>query len=176
MHDRGDAIRILFGLQDRHLQGVPHGYASTAGWHIFRFRENRRHARADDSILMKTRILLVEDHPEFRAMISRMLECWSFSVTAVSSVEEARAYLALGEPVAAVLSDYHLPDGNGLELLEWMKWENGTLLPFLLMSGGAYFADSPNNEFQFLHKPFRPDDLHQRLDRISAEHDMVEAA
>ena len=49
------------------------------------------------------------------------------------SAAAAKEFIAAAE-VGVVLSDYYLQDGNGMELLEWLKAE-GYRIPFLIMTG-----------------------------------------
>ena len=49
------------------------------------------------------------------------------------SVGAAKEFIT-GGGTDLVLSDFRLPDGNGVELLEWMK-KQGYRLPFLVMTG-----------------------------------------
>jgi two-component system CheB/CheR fusion protein len=62
------------------------------------------------------RILVVEDHPDTRAMLVMLLEMSAHEVVAVGSLQEAVvAWPTSGCDV--VLSDLGLPDGDGWELL-----------------------------------------------------------
>jgi two-component system cell cycle response regulator len=72
------------------------------------------------------RLLYVEDHAAFRAqVIPKFLA--DHHVTEASTLAEARALLPSGT-FDAVLLDYDLPDGKGIELLEelqqsgWTGW------------------------------------------------------
>jgi DNA-binding response OmpR family regulator len=72
------------------------------------------------------RLLYVEDHAAFRAqVVPRFLA--DHHVTVAASLAEARALLLDGT-FDAVLLDYDLPDGKGIELLEelqedgWSGW------------------------------------------------------
>ena len=44
----------------------------------------------------------------------------------------------MSEDVDAVCSDFHMRDGTGLELLEWLRMK-GNMIPFLLLSGSEDF-------------------------------------
>jgi PAS domain S-box-containing protein len=62
------------------------------------------------------RILLVEDHPDTRFVLGRLLAGLGFEVTAAGSVKEAVDAAAAGE-FDLLLSDIGLPDGSGMDVM-----------------------------------------------------------
>lgn len=65
---------------------------------------------------MSRRILIVDDHPGFRASARRMLEAGGFEV-AGEAADAASARTAVAELAPdAVLLDVQLPDGDGIAL------------------------------------------------------------
>jgi signal transduction histidine kinase len=76
-------------------------------------------------------LLLVEDHPDTAAIMSRMLRRAGFRVTSASKVKEAlrkveqAALPGAGEPnadpIRFVVSDLGLPDGSGVELMAQLR-------------------------------------------------------
>lgn len=81
-----------------------------------------------------TRVLLVDDEPANRDMLSRRLEKRGYSVGAVAS--GAAALEALDrEPWAAVLLDVQMPGMSGLEVLQWIRrrW-TAAELPVLMVT------------------------------------------
>jgi DNA-binding NtrC family response regulator len=62
------------------------------------------------------RLLIVEDEPALRRMLSWDFEDIGYRVEAVGSYREALLALTRGDYQCALL-DYRLPDGNGQELL-----------------------------------------------------------
>jgi len=65
---------------------------------------------------MSRRILIVDDHPGFRASARRMLEAGGFEV-AGEAVDAASARIAISELAPdALLLDVQLPDGDGIAL------------------------------------------------------------
>jgi len=61
-------------------------------------------------------VLIVEDEDTQRNLLAALLEQHGLEVIGVGDVEAARKALA-GTPVRVVLTDYNLPDGNGLDVL-----------------------------------------------------------
>lgn len=86
---------------------------------------------------MKT-ILVVEDDRVYARVVANWLVKNGLETRYVLSVASAKEFIA-GTEVGLVLSDYRLQDGNGVELLEWMK-ANGYRMPFLIMTG---YGDIP---------------------------------
>ena len=86
---------------------------------------------------MKT-ILVVEDDRVYARVVANWLVKNGLDARYVLSVASAKEFIA-GTEVGLVLSDYRLQDGNGVELLEWMK-ANGYRMPFLIMTG---YGDIP---------------------------------
>lgn len=86
---------------------------------------------------MKT-ILVVEDDRVYARVVANWLVKNGLAARYVLSVASAKEFIA-GAEVGLVLSDYRLQDGNGVELLEWMKAQ-GYRIPFLVMTG---YGDIP---------------------------------
>ena len=81
---------------------------------------------------MKT-ILVVEDDRVYARAVANWLVKNGVNARYVLSMTAAKDFIAEIEP-DLILSDYRLQDGNGVELLEWMK-VNGYRMPFFIMTG-----------------------------------------
>lgn len=81
------------------------------------------------------RVLHVDDNPDFVDVAATFLEREHdrLTVKATTSVNEALEYLA-AEPVDCIVSDYEMPGQDGLEFLETVREEYGSL-PFILYTG-----------------------------------------
>lgn len=77
-------------------------------------------------------LLLVDDDFDFLNTLSSILKR-DFEVSTATGVAEAKQVL-MSEDIDAVCSDFHMRDGTGLDLLEWLR-EKGNMIPFLLFSG-----------------------------------------
>ena len=80
---------------------------------------------------MKT-VLIVEDDRIYARTIANWLVKNGVNARYVLSINAAKEFI-VGCETNLVLSDYRLQDGNGVELLEWMK-ANGYRVPFLIMT------------------------------------------
>lgn len=78
------------------------------------------------------KILVVDDDFGFLEALSSILKRNS-QVFMATGIAEAKQVL-MSEDVDAICSDFHMRDGTGLELLEWLR-EQGNMIPFLLLSG-----------------------------------------
>jgi DNA-binding NarL/FixJ family response regulator len=84
----------------------------------------------------KTSILVVEDHPLYRDGLvdlltrSRMLD----TIRTANSAAQARGLLGAGADFDIILSDWRLPDGDGLVFLKGVAKHNPTIAR-VLMSG-----------------------------------------
>jgi CheY-like chemotaxis protein len=107
------------------------------------------------------RVLVVDDAPDMRAVIRRVLEPRGYRVDAAGTLAEARA-MTPGE-YNAVLVDMHLGSEKGITLIEELTAADPAAAGrCLLMSGGHVQAPSG---VAVLAKPFRPD---QVLDAVRA--------
>jgi CheY-like chemotaxis protein len=79
-------------------------------------------------------VLLVEDNPTVRQALAVTLGRAGHFVFAVESVAEAHE-VATAQWLDLIISDIHLPDGNGMELMRWLT-ERGSL-PGIAISGDA---------------------------------------
>ncbi len=74
---------------------------------------------------IKPKVLLVEDDHHLCTILAEALASEDFSVTEVSTLEQAKKYLSGHNIPDIVLLDIQLPDGNGLDLLQPLR-ENST--------------------------------------------------
>jgi len=110
-------------------------------------------------------ILLVEDQPELRRLVARVLRGAGHDVTEAEGPAEARR-LAAGRRVDLLLSDVVMPGANGLELARELRAAQPGLR-VLLMTG---YADLPEElgrellrEARLLPKPFTWGHLHSEI-------------
>ena len=78
----------------------------------------RKIRRAESASVHRTLLIgLVDDHADSLSAMSELLSAWGHSVITANSVTEALKVLA-GHPVDLLISDLHLPDGTGIEILK----------------------------------------------------------
>jgi two-component system, OmpR family, response regulator MprA len=81
---------------------------------------------------MEGRLLVVEDDPQIRAMLTRALRYEGFDVEAACDGAEAMAALRASPPDLLLL-DLLLPDADGVELSRRLR-EDGDLVPILMLT------------------------------------------
>lgn len=70
--------------------------------------------------MSKSLALVVDDEPDIRELLSMTLSRMNIDTVAAADVTSAKTELA-GKPFDLCLTDMRLPDGDGLELVEWMQ-------------------------------------------------------
>ena len=80
-------------------------------------------------------VLVVEDEPQMRALLTDNLEFEGYHVTAVESAEQAVAEVARN-PVSLVLLDVMLPGMNGFTLCERLRTK-GARVPIIILTARA---------------------------------------
>jgi DNA-binding NtrC family response regulator len=113
------------------------------------------------------RVLIVEDEPRMRELLTRAVTGWGFDTTAARSGEEALR-LAADDPPHIVLLDLDLPGMNGLETFEKLREKLPDLQAIVLTGFGS--LDSARKAIhldvvEFLTKPAPLGDLEHALDR-----------
>ena len=83
----------------------------------------------------KIKVLLVDDYGEFRQTTAELLEHENdrIEVIEAASVDDALSYFD-SESIDCIVSDYEMPEANGIEFVETVRRSNGDL-PFILLTG-----------------------------------------
>lgn len=118
---------------------------------------------------MKTSVLIIEDDLTFGNILSSWFRKNGFDVHLVSQTKAAQKLL-LNKEFSLILSDYRLPDGNGLELLEWIRnTKEHFKSPFIIMTS---YAETPKavkaiklGAFDYLEKPIHHEMLKQKVEQ-----------
>ena len=144
------------------------GRPRTAGAGLARSRRRRdsigttRRAEGDRGM---TRVLIVEDDSDIRAMLARGLEAEGFSVGVAGCVDDALAAARAEAPEAVVL-DITLPDGSGHDVCRSLR-EGGYPGPILFLSARDEVRDRAEGlalgADDYIVKPFVFDELLARL-------------
>jgi CheY-like chemotaxis protein len=116
-----------------------------------------------------TIVLAVEDEPRNAALLQAILRPPTYELHLVTSIAGARRWLEAGEP-GIVLLDRHLPDGDGLELVDELRRRpGGTHCPIVLVSASALASDRIAAELAgcdaFVAKPIRIRPFLEELER-----------
>lgn len=112
------------------------------------------------------RLLLVDDNLVLTEALDQVMQCWSFATSTAATVKQAQNVVLKEEPFTFIVCDYFLPDGNGLEFLEWMRQSRQNPVPFLLISGGVLPGSCAAHDYAFLAKPFLMEEFYSRLEGL----------
>jgi len=105
--DKGAVLSVILAtVPNPRAQAAPDGRASAA--------QRRR----------RLRLLLVEDHRDTAAVMSRLLKILGHDVAVADSIAGALSVVQT-QPFDLVLSDLGLPDGSGLDLMRQLKNNHG---------------------------------------------------
>jgi two-component system nitrogen regulation response regulator NtrX len=108
---------------------------------------------------MAKRIVIVDDEPNIGPSLKLILEREGYVVSTCSSAKEFRGNGA-HRRADAYLLDVKLPDGNGIDLLRFLR-HNDSTAPVIMISGHSSIADAVeatrSGAFDFLEKPLARD-------------------
>ncbi len=117
--------------------------------------------------MTETRILLVDDEPDLLELLTLTLRRMGHATSTAATVEEAKQRLR-GESFHLCLSDMHLPDGDGLQLLGWMQ-EHCPGLPVAIITAHGNVETAvqalKGGAFDFVSKPVDIGDLRRLVSR-----------
>jgi DNA-binding response OmpR family regulator len=115
-------------------------------------------------------VLIVDDDPESRNLLSEFLAANGYSVGTVSDGAAARAELGRAEDYQVVVADLQMPNESGLDLLRKLRTQKSKC-SIILMS--SFISQEEKKEAQklgvhaLLEKPFRLTDLLQKVEEVA---------
>jgi signal transduction histidine kinase/CheY-like chemotaxis protein len=116
------------------------------------------------------RILLAEDNPINMIVAKRFLEKWNVEVHEATNGLQALDLFAVKE-FDLLLIDLEMPEMDGAQAVTEMRRKNNTV-PIVAFTAAVYedmHTDLLHKGFtDFIHKPFRPEDLHRKILQLTA--------
>lgn len=126
----------------------------------------------------ETKILLAEDSSSYRLLIRRQLEKHLYQVIEARDGNEALEQLALHPDIKLLLTDYEMPNMDGVQLIQKIRrvYETADLKIIGLSAADNLSLSSKfikNGANDFLKKPFNYEELHCRVMQNLKELDLV---
>ena len=113
------------------------------------------------------RVLIVDDEPDIRELLSITLGRMDVDSMAAANLAEARALLA-DESFNLCLTDMNLPDGNGLELVQYISKNYATTPVAVITAHGnmeSAVSALKSGAFDFVSKPVDLNDLRRLVEQ-----------
>jgi two-component system, chemotaxis family, chemotaxis protein CheY len=125
---------------------------------------------------MAYNVLIVDDSTPMREVIKKVVKASGFNLGSIFEASNGKEALDLLERewLDLVLTDYNMPEMNGLELLGAMKKnENLMSIPVVMITTEG--SNQRVEEFldkgaeAYIKKPFSPEEIKKKLNRIMGE-------
>ena len=116
---------------------------------------------------MKNRILIVDDEPDIRELLEITLGRMSLATSSAEDLASARHLLST-EDFDLCLTDMRLPDGNGIELVEYIQKEHNRMPVAVITAHGTTetaIKALKSGAFDFVSKPV---DLQKLRDMVNS--------
>jgi DNA-binding response OmpR family regulator len=114
------------------------------------------------------KLLIVEDEADICLLLNIMLKEEDIELDHVNTLAKAKAHLELEQP-ALILLDNRLPDGLGIDFIEFLK-TNYPSVKIIMISGflpGAIKDVALNNGADiYLEKPFTKEKIYQSVHQL----------
>jgi DNA-binding response OmpR family regulator len=121
---------------------------------------------------MGAKVLIVDDDPGSRELLSEVLTADGYFVSAVADGAAAREELARDEAYDIVIADLRMPNGTGLDLLRELSSRNqksqGLILMSSFMSGREKEQALELGARALLEKPFQLSELLQVVGELAS--------
>lgn len=115
-----------------------------------------------------SKVLIIEDNLVLSRMLGNWLEKKEVQVEQTASAVKARKMIATTD-ADIILSDIRLPDGDGVEILKWVK-EQKINIPFIVMTDYAEVRSAVRamklGAMDYLPKPVDMDSFYKTIDKV----------
>ena len=132
----------------------------------------RVYLRGTQPLLMKKRLLIVDDNETNRLILTKQVESWGMEGWAVTSGKAALALLRAGQYFDAAILDMHMPQMDGLTLAKEIRClRDEKVLPLVMLSsiGNSDEVREKALFAAYLTKPIKPKQLFTTLTNLFDE-------
>lgn len=123
------------------------------------------------------RVLIVDDESSLRSSLFRLLDKKNLQVVTAQKIEEAKN-LCQGEAIFDLaLVDVNLPDGDGLELMSYLKMINPNMEVIILTGFGTIelaIKATQQGAFHFITKPFDLDEVLSLVEKALSHRQLLQ--
>ena len=117
-------------------------------------------------MLIPPRVLVVDDERYIRGLLTELLTSWGCETDVASNGTEGLT-LFKQKTYDLVLTDYVMPGGSGLELVENVRHRDPAVGVIMLTASGAELDGHGRRlGFMLLHKPLRIDHLESAVKQV----------
>ncbi|MCS7220115.1 MAG: response regulator [Anaerolineae bacterium] len=130
-----------------------------------------RRYRVQDPSLRGKRVLIVDDNPTNRRILTLQTQAWGMIPTPAASGQEALSFLRQGLAFDLAILDMQMPEMDGVTLArEIRKLLSGQALPLIMLTSlGSRGQAELSEEFAaYLVKPIKPSQLYDTLQAVLA--------
>lgn len=127
-----------------------------------------------NTLFSRLRLLIVDDDPLLAEFLREGLTSYFSLIMVVAGVAQARNLMDGPFVFHAIVCDYQLRDGTGMDFYNWLRQKRHDQVPFLMISGKVGTISADDSAFGFLAKPFRPTDLLEVMQALPIQGDPVE--
>lgn len=131
-----ELVKMMGGKIEVQSEGVP-GKGTLFKFYIITEEEIKMTDLEGEhkDIMIDSKILVVDDRPEYRMQLTDMLFKWGCKPTVVSSGEEALQHISYGMNFDTIIVDICMPYMNGIELAQELKADKKTAnIPLIALS------------------------------------------
>jgi signal transduction histidine kinase/CheY-like chemotaxis protein len=129
---------------------------------------------APAEILRSVRVLIVDDNPTNRRILEGMLLRWEMKFTSAQNGTEALRKLSeaeeAGQPFALILTDMHMPEMDGFELIERIRHSSSSPATIMMLTSAGHRGDAARCQelgvAAYLLKPIRQSELREAIARV----------
>jgi two-component system sensor histidine kinase/response regulator len=123
-----------------------------------------------------TKVLVIDDNKTNRQILDGLLKAWGMEVTAVCDGPSALAHLTVaqeaGEPYRLILTDAHMPEMDGFEVIERIRQNSAlSVATIIMLSSGGHGGDAAKCQTLgvagYLLKPVRQTELRDAIARAT---------
>jgi two-component system, cell cycle sensor histidine kinase and response regulator CckA len=175
---RGLGLAVVAGVATAHqavidIDSTPgHGTTVTVRFPVMDEPSSLRPGLSDVSAGDERLVLIVDDEPSLRNLLSRTLNSQGIQTLTAGDGEDALQVLSHQPEIDLVLLDLTMPKKDGFEVFSTLRAQGNTI-PIVLMSGYSEHAlkrfTAINGETPpFLQKPFRAHELVDVIQKILA--------